>query len=55
MIRIWIIRTKVEHGHSYSEFMVYGFMQHLEFTETVCVTRKHLQIHVEVVSGGCVW
>lgn len=35
-------------GLSYSESC---FMQHLEFTKTVCVTQKHLQNEAEVVSG----
>lgn len=46
-----MIRTTIRTCHSGLSYSVYGFMQHLEFTKTVCVTWKHLQIHLEVVSG----
>lgn len=46
------LEPQLEHGHSGLSYSEYGFMQHLEFTKTVCVqTQKRLQIHVEVVSG----
>lgn len=42
---------KWSQGHIILSYSEYGFMQHLEFKKTVCVTGKLMQIHVEVVSG----
>lgn len=52
--RNWVWKwgvLRLGHGHRGLRYSESHFMQHLEFTKTVCVTQKHLQNEVEVVSG----
>lgn len=46
----WCI-LRLGHGHRGLSYSESRFMQYLEFTKTACVTQKHLQNEVEVVSG----